>query len=169
MCEFFGSRVTMDTLIPLLSTVPNRSEFLLKLACLKSITGVGIKSGKQALSRYVLPLITPLLHNSEELVVLETIHTLGNLLEIGLIPKSDLVDDSLSGNKSSHKLLEDLLPYLLHPNTLIRKSTIKFILIMCCHKCKTLFSEAEVFCVIRKKIKPYLKCPSQTLNFLLGA
>lgn len=58
LCDFFGSKVTMDNLIPLLGTCSNKREFLIKLECLKSVTGVGIKVGKQTLSQYMLPIYT---------------------------------------------------------------------------------------------------------------
>ena len=46
LSEFFGSKVTMDSLIPLLIAASNRREFAINLACLKSIQKVGIKVGK---------------------------------------------------------------------------------------------------------------------------
>jgi len=58
LCDFFGSKVTMDNLIPLLGTCSNNKEFLIKLECLKSVTGVGIKVGKQTLSQYMLLIYT---------------------------------------------------------------------------------------------------------------
>ena len=50
LCDFFGSKGTMDNIIPLLSTCSNRKESLVKLDCLKSVVGVGIKVGKQTLA-----------------------------------------------------------------------------------------------------------------------
>jgi hypothetical protein len=57
------------------------------------VTGVGIKVGKQTLSQYLLVLYAGFLHDPEELVGLEVIKTLGNLLQLGLIPKSAVLDD----------------------------------------------------------------------------
>lgn len=53
-CDFFGSKGTMDNIIPLLGTCSNRKDFLVKLDCLKSVVGVGIKVGKQTLAQYML-------------------------------------------------------------------------------------------------------------------
>lgn len=58
LCGFFGSKKTMDHLIPLLGHCANKKEFLIKLECLKSVTGVGIKVGKQTLSQYMLLIYT---------------------------------------------------------------------------------------------------------------
>ena len=46
----------MDSLIPLLGTCSNKKEFgfIIKLECLKSVTGVAMKVGKRALSEYML-------------------------------------------------------------------------------------------------------------------
>lgn len=38
--------MTMDSLIPLLSTCANEKEFKIKIDCLKSVIVVGIKVGK---------------------------------------------------------------------------------------------------------------------------
>lgn len=94
LCDFFGSKTTMDRLIPLLHTCTNKKESTLKRESLKSVTGVGIKVGKQGLSTYVLPVYIPsFLHDSEEMVVLEIIKTLSSLLKMRLMPKSALMDD----------------------------------------------------------------------------
>lgn len=77
----------MGTLIPLLSTVVNKRDFLLKLACLQSVKGVAIKVGKSATSQMILPVIVYLLYDAEELVVLNTIRTYIDLLRNGLISR----------------------------------------------------------------------------------
>lgn len=128
LCDFFGSKLTMDNLIPLLNTCSNKKEFMIKLECLRSVTGVGVKVGKQTLSQYMLPIFVQFLHDSEELVVLELIRSLTSLLKMSLIPKSALLDDFQStGDMGFHHLLDKLLPFLLHPNTWIREETLKFV------------------------------------------
>ena len=66
---------------------------------------------------------TQFLYDSEELVVLEIIKTLGGLLKLRLISKETLLDDK-------DNLLDKILPFLLHPNTWIREETLNFILIL---------------------------------------
>ena len=158
LCDFLGSKVTMDNLIPLLTTAPSKREFLIRLACLQSVTGVGIKVGKQTLSQYLLVLYAGFLHDSEELVVLEVIKTLGRLLQLGLIPKAAILDDFQAGGGGtvSDIKLDKLLPFLLHPNTWIREATLNFIKILSDHENTKLLTKAEVFCIIRNKLKPYL-------------
>jgi hypothetical protein len=46
-CEFFGSKITMDYLIPHLLTCANEKEFKIKIDSLKSVVSIGIKVGKQ--------------------------------------------------------------------------------------------------------------------------
>ena len=132
------------------------------------MTGVGIKVGKQTLSQYLLVLYTGFLHDSEELVVLEVIKTLGRLLQLGLIPKAAVLDDFQSGGSGavSDNWLDKLLPFLLHPNTWIREATLKFIKILSDHENTKLLTKAEVFCIIRNKLKPYLKNAVSSLQFM---
>ena len=160
----------MDNIIPLLGTCSNRKEFLVKLDCLKSVVGVGIKVGKQTLAQYMLLIYIQFLNDSEELVVLEIIRTLASLLRMNLISKATLLDDYQSKNKNivNHSLLEKLLPFLLHPNTWIREETLNFIIILCDHKHTKLLSKAEVYCMVRNKLKPYLQDAASATQFLMG-
>ena len=156
----------MDNLIPLLTTAPSKREFLIRLACLQSVTGVGIKVGKQTLSQYLLVLYAGFLHDSEELVVLEVIKTLGRLLQLGLIPKAAVLPDSSGDKENKDNWLDKLLPFLVHPNTWIREATLNFILILSDHENTKLLTKAEVFCIIRTKLKPYLKNAQSSLRFI---
>lgn len=101
---------------------------MVKLECLNSVTGVAIKVGKQSLQPYVLVAVLPhFLYDSEELVVLEIIKTLGRLLKLRLIPKSVLMDDYQAKSGQATHLFDKLLPFLLHPNTWIREETLRLI------------------------------------------
>lgn len=55
---------------------------------------------------------------------------------------------------------------MLHPNTWIREETLNFIEILSDYKNTKLLSKAEVYCVIGRKIRPYLKSP-ETANRVL--
>lgn len=169
LCDFFGSKSTMDNLIPLLNTCSNKKEFMIKLECLRSVTGVGVKVGKQTLSQYMLLIYVQFLHDSEELVVLELIRTLTSLLKMSLIPKSALLDDFQStGEMGFHHLLDKLLPFLLHPNAWIREETVKFVQILCDHENTKLLSKAEVYCIVSRKLKPYLLQPETAGQILFS-
>lgn len=78
---------------------------------------------------------------------------------MNLISKATLLDDYQSKNKNivNHSLLEKLLPFLLHPNTWIREETLNFVVILCDHQHTQLLSKAEVYCMVRNKLKPYLQ------------
>jgi hypothetical protein len=102
----------------------------------------------------MLPSYHGFFHDAEELVVLEIIRTMGRLLKLKLIPKS-----SLLGDKGGSALLDQLLPFLLHPNTWIREETLNFILTLSDHQNVAILNKAEVFCIVRKKLKDYLQAP----------
>jgi hypothetical protein len=93
------------------------------------------------------------------------------LLKLRLISKATLLDDFQSKNKDtvSHHLLDKLLPFLLHPNTWIREETLNFIMVLSDHENTKLLTKAEVFCVIRRKLKPYLQDSESANLFLLSS
>lgn len=49
LSDFYGSKMTMDNIIPLLGTCPNKKEHLVRNDCLKSVLGVGMKVGRVTL------------------------------------------------------------------------------------------------------------------------
>jgi len=65
----------MDTLIPFIGTVPNNRDFLIRLAGLESVVGVGIKVGSQTLKNCLLLSYSQFLSDPEEMVVCEAIRT----------------------------------------------------------------------------------------------
>ena len=73
------------------------------------------------------------------------VDTLYKLLEFGLLSKPDSLEN-----------LDKLLPFLLHPNTWIRECAMNYIKYLSDDKNKILTS-AEVYCLIRPKLKKYLK------------
>ena len=132
LCDFFGSKVTMDNIIPLLGTCPNKKKHLVRNDCLKSVVGVGLKVGKQTLAKFMLVFFKDFLYDAEEMVVVEFIRTLVALLEAGLITKDALLDDFYSNpHENKQSLLAKLLPCLLHPNMWIREQTLRFICVLC--------------------------------------
>jgi len=77
LSDFFGAKMTRNELIPLLGTCPNNRDFQIRLACLKSVIGIGIKAGKLTLNDSMLVIYSQFLQDSQELVVIEIIRTLG--------------------------------------------------------------------------------------------
>lgn len=76
------------------------------MECLKGIPYIGLCVGQQTLVKYLFIICTQLLYDCEEIVVHEAIKTLKKLLEFKLISKAE-----------SLKSLEEILPFLVHPNT----------------------------------------------------
>lgn len=68
----------------------------------------------------------------------------------------------------SHHLLDKLLPFLLHPNTWIREETLNFILILSDHQNTKLLTKAEVYCVIGRKLRPFLQNVESTHQILFS-
>ena len=89
---------------------------------------------------------------------------------MNLISKATLLDDYQAKNKNviNHGLLEKLLPFLLHPNTWIREEALNFVVILCDHKNTKLLNKAEVYCMVRNKLKPYLQDASSVTQFMLA-
>jgi hypothetical protein len=58
------------------------------------------------------------------------------------------------------------MPFLLHPNMWIREEIVKFIRILCDFENSKLLTKAEVFCVIGRKLKPFLQNTEST-NIIL--
>ena len=52
----------------------------IKISCMKSVMGIGLKVGKQTLQQYILQILMIHLHDWEESVVLELINLLSNLV-----------------------------------------------------------------------------------------
>ena len=117
-----------------------------------------MKVGRETISQYLLLLYKGFLHDTEEQVVLEIIRTLTRLLKQGLIPKSAVLDNLYSEDSTtiSDNWLDRLLPFLLHPNTWIREATLTFITTLFDTDKNKLLKKAEIYCIIRNKLKPYL-------------
>ena len=127
---------------------------------------MSIKVGKQALSSFILVSLSHFLYDIEELVVLETIKTLNQLLELRLIPKQTLVGDSKSNKEDV--MLDKILAFLVHPNTWIREESITFIKNLSDFENTKLLSKADVFCLIGKRIRSYLVQEEFSNQFLFG-
>ena len=113
--------------------------------------------------------ITQFLNNSEEIVVLEFIRTLNNLIALRLISKASILDDTDPNNKdgNNHDILKKTIPFLLHPNAQIREATLNFVGILSDENTQ-IFTKAEVYCIIRPLIKPYLRNQEIATQFLLS-
>jgi hypothetical protein len=91
-------------------------------------------------------------------VVLEFIRTMNSLIALNLISKASILDeiDSKYKDGNNHDILKKTIPFLLHPNAQVREATLNFIGILSDEKNK-IFNKAEIYCIVRPLIKPYLK------------
>jgi len=78
------------------------------------------------------------------------------------------MDDMQSQNNDSFSLLNKMMPFLLHPNTWIREETLSFILIISDYQNTKLLTKAEVYCVILRKLRPYLRNAESASHILFG-
>jgi hypothetical protein len=169
LSEFLGSKVTNDFLLSHLIAGANSRDFEINLACLQSIQKIGIKVGKQSIAQFVLIVfITQFLNHSEEVVVLEFIRTLNNLISLKLISKASILEELDPSNKdgNNHEILKKTIPFLLHPNAQIREATLNLLGILCDEKIE-LLNKAEIYCVVRPLIKPFLKNKDGATQFLM--
>jgi hypothetical protein len=107
------------------------------------------------------------LYDSEEIVVVKFLRTLVNMLQANLIPKHTLLEnfDIPTGPKQS--LMEKMLPFLLHPNMWIRQQAVRFMIKLSDMTKHNILSPAEVYCIVRKRLKPYLSEPTNVVHFIV--
>ena len=67
-----------------------------------------------------------------------------------------LLDFKLISKKNALENLDKLLPFLLHPNTWIRKEVITYIQKLCDPSIRIL-NTAEAYCLVKPKLKKYLR------------
>ena len=102
--------------------------------------------------------------------MIEIIKTFNQLLQLNLILKSDILclnDVAQKRGVISSSLLDNILPFLLHPNTQIREQSLTLILILCDHKKYKILSKSEVFCFVRPKLEPYFKSNEDLMLMIL--
>ena len=73
---------------------------------LRTLSSLSLRVGEKKVAEYVLPLIEMLLEDPEDLVILENIKMTNQLVSLRLVSK-----------KSCLKILEQLHPFLMYPNT----------------------------------------------------
>lgn len=65
--------LTETKLIPQCTSGFNQNDFRVRIEALRAIASLSMRLGKDKFQSYVLPVLGPLLHDSEDLVIVEAI------------------------------------------------------------------------------------------------
>uniref|UniRef100_A0A5S6QW65 non-specific serine/threonine protein kinase n=1 Tax=Trichuris muris TaxID=70415 RepID=A0A5S6QW65_TRIMR len=143
LCRFFGNRKSSDVLLSHIVTFLNekndwRLRYLFFQCCPKLATSIGKQSWC-----VLFPLYQQGLRDCEENVIFATFQSLFELSKLGLIERTIAFD-----------LLNDIVPFLRHPNLMLRIGAVSFV----CSMAKEL-RLCEQHCKLMPKIEPYVKQP----------
>lgn len=141
ICNLFGREKTNDIILSHLITYLNDKNSSLRIALMRSITGVSILLGPVALEQYILPLLTQTLTDSEELVVVNVLESLICFCKVGLLKIKYFYD-----------ITSEVSPLILHPNLWIRQFTMLLIIEMSSH-----LSKSELYCLMYPIMKPFFQ------------
>ncbi|CDW52648.1 Phosphoinositide 3-kinase regulatory subunit 4 [Trichuris trichiura] len=143
LCRFFGDRKSSDVLLSHIVTFLNekndwRLRYLFFQCCPKLTISIGAQSWC-----VLFPLYQQGLRDCEENVIFATFQSLFELSKLGLVERTIAFD-----------LLNDIVPFLRHPNLMLRIGAVSFI----CSTAKAL-RLCDVHCKLMPKIEPYVKQP----------
>lgn len=141
---FFGRKMTIDYLIPLIVACFNKRDANLRKEAIASIPQISARVGAQTLADFLAPCLH-LLPDLDEQVALQTIKSMKELLFHKTMRKTEALD-----------IFDSFLPFLVHPNTWIREETVNYITYLADPQ-NQFMSKAEAFCKMRPKVKKYIK------------
>lgn len=122
----------------------NRRDWIIHKEIFSSLPSLVINLGERHLTEYIIPCMDMMISNNlDEIKILEMIKSLHILLKMGYLETSAAID-----------LFKKILPFILHPNILIRNEVINF--------AETLIysqNYAEIFTYLRPEFKKYFTMP----------
>lgn len=119
LSQLLGVELTETKLIPQCTSGINKSDFRVRIESLKALTTLSMRLGQQKFTQYVLPVLGPLLHDSEDMVIVEAIKMYNQFVKTRLIAQSDCIE-----------VFQTMFPYLLHPNKQIREGAVNYIVLI---------------------------------------
>lgn len=147
LCTYFGPTKAHDILLSHLITFLNdKDDTHLRIAFFHCIPSVASFIGSHA-APLIIPLIKQGLSDVEEFVMREALLTIKSLAEINFFRHRFMLD-----------LLEEILPFVIHPNLWLRHASVGVITSI-----KKNLSDVDVHCHIIPKLKPYLRLSSGSL------
>lgn len=141
ICHLFGKERTNDVILSHLITYLNDKNAALRIALIKSITGVSVLLGSVTFEQYILPLLAQTLCDLEETVVITVLQSLISFCKLGLLR-----------SKYFYDIATEVSTLILHPNFWIREYTILLIIEMA-----SKLSKSELYCVMYPVIKPFFE------------
>uniref|UniRef100_A0A1I7V7K1 non-specific serine/threonine protein kinase n=1 Tax=Loa loa TaxID=7209 RepID=A0A1I7V7K1_LOALO len=141
LCQFFDRRKTTDVLLSHLITFLNdKVNWRLRASFFECCHIIADFVGRQ--NTYVLfSLLQQGLHDYEEFVQLHTLYCICQLCEKDLLEKSVI-----------YELLNDVVPFLAHPNEYLRMATLNILSTL-----DTKFNVADILCKVMPAVEPYTK------------
>jgi phosphoinositide-3-kinase regulatory subunit 4 len=147
LCSYFGRAKSHDILLSHLITFLNdKDDWHLRLAFFRCVSGIASFIGWHA-APLLLPLLKQGLSDVEEFVMREALITIKNLTEISYFGHRYLLD-----------LLEEVLPFVIHPNLWLRNASVGVITSI-----KSNLSEVDLHCHVIPRLKVYFNPSSSSI------
>ena len=116
LLNFYGQRKIIDFIKFIINNI-NNTHWIIQREIIRNIPKMSITLGEDALNNYILPCMQELIsNNSNELKQYELINSVFELLKLDYLPQENGIN-----------MAKQLLPFLVHPNILIRNKMIEFI------------------------------------------
>lgn len=143
LCVFFGRQKANDVLLSHIITFLNdKQDWQLRAAFFDSIVGIAVYIGWHCLT-ILKPLLQQGLKDAEEFVVVRALQALTSLVELALLQKPII-----------YEFIDDVCPFLCHPNQWIRYGAVGYVV-----ACAKAMSLADVHCRLAPSVIPYLQQP----------
>lgn len=140
LCNYFGRSKAHDILLSHLITFLNdKDDWHLRLAFFRCVPAVASYIGWMA-APLLIPLLKQGLSDVEEFVMREALITIKSLAEINFF-----------GHRFLLELLDEVLPFVIHPNLWLRNASVGVITTI-----KMNLSEVDVHCHLIPRLKVYL-------------
>ena len=148
LLNFYGQRKIIDFIKFIINNI-NNIQWIIQREIIRNIPKMSITLGEDALNIYILPCMQELIsNNSNELKQYELINSVYELLKLDYLPQENGIN-----------MAKQLLPFIVHPNILIRNKMIEFI--------GELLSKLDIVDIISNFFQPmkdFIYSPSFELN-----
>ncbi|SSD59796.1 related to Serine/threonine-protein kinase VPS15 [Saccharomycodes ludwigii] len=153
--RLFGPERTNDIILSHLITYLNDRSSSLRSKVIQVISAISVILGPVSFEQYVLPLLIQAIADPEELVVISSLKSLLDSINVGLVKKHYYYD-----------LCAEVAPLILHPNEYMRQLTISLLV-----EISSRLQPSEKYCLLYPVIKPYFELELDFTNkgMILGA
>lgn len=141
LCSVIGKQDANDLVLSHLITYLNNKNPYLRLAFVESIVPISLYVGSLSLEQYILPLLSQLLTDSEEIIILASIKDFQQLVKLNMLSTNYLWD-----------ICSQTCKFLTHPNDWIRQAVTLLIIEVASN-----ISKADLFCSLYPIVRSYLE------------